>query len=145
MMKVEKGKKVKVEYEGSFDDGEVFDSSSHGDHSHPLEFTVGNNEVIKGFDEAVIGMKEGDKKIIIIEPEEAYGAYRKELTREIPREVLPKEKEPEVGMSLIIGSPGGQKVPVRITAVSRDKVVIDMNHPLAGKRLHFKIKVVEIE
>ncbi len=144
-MKVENGNKVKVEYDGSFDDGEIFDSSSHGDHSHPLEFIAGNGEVIKGFDKAVMGMKEREEKIFIIEPEEAYGNYRKELTRVISRDILPKEKELEVGMSLIIGSPDGRKIPVKITSISEDKVTIDMNHPLAGKRLHFKIKIVEIE
>lgn len=142
---IEKGNRVKVEYEGKFEDGEVFDSSTHGDHSHPLEFTVGSGEVIMGFDHAVEGMKEGDEKTFSIEPQEAYGERDPSLEREFPRSALPLDQKPEEGMMIVLGTPDGKKFPARISSVSEDKVKIDLNHPLAGKKLIFKIKVVEVE
>lgn len=140
---VKTGSKVSLDYEGKFDSGEIFDSSKHGDHSHPLEFEVGAGMVIPGFDKAVLGMKVGEEKEFTIPPAEAYGEYNPELTKEIPRNVLPKEQEPKEGMTLMVGTPQGQ-FPVRIAKVLDDRVIIDLNHPLAGKVLIFKIKVISI-
>lgn len=144
-MKVKKGDKVKIDYEGKFDSGEVFDSSMHGNHSHPLEFVVGQGMVIKGFDDAVLDMTEDEEKEFSIEPNEAYGERREELKQKVPRNVLPKEQEPKAGMTLVVGTPDGHQIPVQIVDVDKDNVTLDLNHPLAGKRLHFKIKLVEIE
>jgi len=132
---------VSLDYEGRLESGEVFDSSKHGDHSHPLEFQVGSGQVIPGFDSAVKGMKVGEEKEFKIIPSEAYGEYNPQLTKEIPRNTLPKEQEPKVGMTLLVGTPQGQ-FPVTITKVSNENVTIDLNHPLAGKTLIFKIKVI---
>ena len=140
---VRSGSKISVDYEGRLETGEVFDSSTHGDHSHPLEFEAGSNQVIPGFDNAVIGMKVGESKEFTISPDEAYGDINPALTKDVPRAALPKEQEPEVGMTLMVGTPQGQ-FPVRISKVSKDTVTIDMNHPLAGKTLIFKIKVLKI-
>lgn len=144
-MTVKKGDKVKVEYTGKLDDGSVFDSSKHGDHSHPLEFEVGSGMVIKGFDEAVIGMKEGEEKEFSVEPEEAYGERNPELIKKVPREHLPDDQEPEVGMNLMIETPEGQKFPSKIVEMDEENLTVDLNHPLAGKNLNFEIKVVDIE
>jgi len=144
-MQIEKGDKVTADYEGKLDNGEIFDSSSHGDHSHPLEFEVGSGKVMKGFDDAVMGMKEGEEKDFSLDPKEAYGERKEELQREIPRDQLPKEHEPKEGMMLMMGSPDGQQFPVRIAKVSDDIVTLDLNHPLAGKRLTFKITITKIE
>lgn len=144
-MKIKKGDKIKVDYEGRFESGEVFDSSKHGDHSHPLEFVAGSGQVIRGFDDAVIGMEKGQEKEFSIESKEAYGELNPELQREVPRTALPKEQEPKEGMVLILGSPDGRQFPVRITKVTKDSVTIDLNHPLAGKKLIFKIKIAEVE
>lgn len=144
-MTVKKGDKVKVDYEGRLEDGEVFDSSMHGDHSHPIEFEVGSGQVIKGFDEAVVGMEKGQEKEFEISPEEAYGQHNPDLQRDIPREVLPKDQEPKEGMVLMVGTPDGNQFPAKITGVENEKVTIDLNHPLAGKKLIFKIKVVEVQ
>lgn len=141
---VVKGSKLKVDYEGRFESGEIFDSSTHGDHSHPLEFTAGEGQVIGGFDKAIMGMKIGEEKEFSVEANEAYGEYREELTKEIPRNVLPKEQEPKEGMALIMQSPDGRQFPVKILKVTKDNVTLDLNHPLAGKKLIFKIKIVEI-
>ena len=143
-MKIKKGDKIKVDYEGSFDDGEVFDSSKHGDHSHPLEFEVGAGHVIKGFDEAVIGMKKNEEKKITIKPEEGYGERNEKLVREIPRKNLPQDREPKIGVMVNIDLQDGRQVPARIEKVSKEKITLDLNHPLAGKTLHFKIKVIGI-
>jgi len=143
-MKVKKGDKVKVEYEGKLENGEVFDSSNHGDHSHPLEFTVGDGMVIKGFDVAIEGMEVGEEKEITLKPEDAYGDKNPDLKKDFPRDMLPKEREPEKGMVLMMGTPDGRQIPVEIVDVDKDKIVVDLNHPLAGKTLIFKVKVVEI-
>ncbi len=144
-MKVAKGNKVKVEYEGKLEDGTVFDSSTHGDHSHPLEFVAGNGQVINGFEKAIEGMELGEEKEFKLSAEEAYGEIKDDLVQKIPREALPKDREPEKGMMLVLQSPDGRQFPVKIVEVSETEVTVDLNHPLAGKALIFKIKVVEIE
>lgn len=143
-MNVKKGHKVSVEYEGRLESGEVFDSSSHGDHSHPLEFEVGSGQVIKGFDDAVMDMKLNEEKEFKIKPEEAYGNQDSNLMKEIPRNVLPKDQNPEEGMSLVMKTKDGHQLQARIAKVTKDTVTLDMNHPLAGKTLIFKIKLVKI-
>lgn len=139
-MTVKKGNEVKVDYIGSFDDGTVFDKSESRE---PLEFEAGSGHVISGFDDAVIGMKKGQEKKIQIESKDAYGDVNPELLKNIPKSALPKEPEPKAGMMLAIGTPDGQQIPARITEVSDDDITIDLNHPLAGKRLNFLIKLVD--
>lgn len=139
---VAKGDKIKVDYTGTFDDGTVFDASEK--HGQPLEFEAGSGQVIKGFDDAVLGMNEGQEKKITITPAEAYGEVKAELNKKVPRKQLPQDQEPKVGMVLAVGLPNGQQFPARIVAVTADDVTIDLNHPLAGKTLHFRIKVAEI-
>src|SRR3989338_7720128 len=139
---IKKGNKVKIEYTGTFDDGIVFDASEK--HSQPLEFEVGSGQVIKGFDDAVVGMKKGEEKKIVIPPAEAYGEVKAELNKKVPRKQLPQDQEPKVGMVLAVGLPNGQQFPARIVAVTTEDVTINLNHPLAGKTLHFKIKVAEV-
>jgi len=142
-MTVEKGNKIKVEYEGKYEDGTMFDSSKA--HGQPLEFVVGSGMVVAGFDNAVVGMNEGDEKEFTIEPAEAYGEKREELQQKVPRDMLPKEQEPKVGMVLMVGTPDGRQAPVKILSVDDESITIDLNHPLAGKKLTFKIKVISIE
>ncbi len=141
---VKKGNKVKLDYEGSLDSGEIFDSSKHGDHSHPLEFEVGSGKVIPGFDKAVIGMKKDEEKTFVIEAKDAYGEPQKELIQDVPKSSLPQDQELKAGIILMAGTPDGNQFPVRIAEVGKDTVKIDLNHPLAGKNLHFKIKILEI-
>lgn len=143
-MAIKQGDKVSVEYEGKLDSGEVFDSSKHGDHSHPIEFVVGEHRVIKGFEEAVVGINEGEEKEISIKPEEAYGERKEELVREFDRKEIPLQQEPKAGMVLGFNMPQGGQFPATITKVTDDKITFDLNHPLAGKKLNFKIKVVKV-
>jgi peptidylprolyl isomerase len=141
-MKVEKGNIVKVEYEGKLQTGEVFDSSKK--HGQPLEFEAGAVQVIKGFDEAIIGMEVGEEKEITIKPEDAYGVKKDEMIKEFPKERLPKEREPKVGDILGMQLPTGQQMSAVIVEVTKDIVKLDLNHPLADKTLIFKIKIVDI-
>ena len=142
---VNRGSKVKLDYEGRLESGEIFDSSTHEDHSHPLEFEAGSGQVIKGFDDSVMGMKIGEEKEFSIEAKEAYGDYKPELKKDIPRSDLPKDQEPKPGMILMVGTPDGRQFPIKIAAVTDKTVTIDLNHPLAGKKLIFKIKIVDVE
>ena len=93
-MAIKKGDKVKIEYTGTLDDGTVFDSSEK--HGKPLEFEVGSGQVIKGFDNAVIGMKKGQEKEFKLKPEEAYGEPNPNLIRKIPKEQIPKHKQGKI-------------------------------------------------
>jgi len=145
-MAIKKGDKVKVNYEGRFDDkdGEIFDSSYHGNHTHPIEFEVGSGQVILGFDLAVKGKEKGDDIEITIKPEDGYGSIDPNLKREIPRKALPKDQEPKVGMTLVMKSDDGHQFPVKIIGVNKDKITVDLNHPLAGKTLYFKMNIVDV-
>jgi len=141
MTRVKNGDKIKVEYTGSLDNGTIFDSSEgHG----PLEFTVGSGQLIKGFDQAVLGMEKNEEKTVYIKMIDAYGEKNSLLLRKIPKNALPKEKEPQVGMILGLVRADGMQSEARIVEVSELEVTIDLNHPLAGKDLTFKIKVLEI-
>lgn len=143
-MKVIKGSKVTLSYEGTFDDGTIFDSSAHGDHEHPLTFEAGAGEVVPGFDSAVLGMEEGQEKKFTIPPKEAYGEHKPELEKEIPKKDMGLGQEPKEGMVLMMSTPQGQQIPLKITKVTKNSVTVDLNHPLAGKTLHFKIKIIKI-
>lgn len=137
------GDKVSIEYTGTLKDGTVFDSSKN--HESPLSFVVGSGQVIKGFDQAVRGMKIGDEKTFTVQPPEAYGEVDAKRIQKVPRSNFPADPEPKVGMGLIVGSPKGGRMRATIREVAADFVTLDMNHPLAGKALTFKIKVTSLE
>jgi FKBP-type peptidyl-prolyl cis-trans isomerase 2 len=141
IMPVKKGDKIKVDYTGTLDDGTVFDTSEG---KQPLEFTVGEGKIIKGFDNAVIGMEKGEEKEVKIESTDAYGDPNPDMLKKIPREKLPPEQEPKPGMVLALKTPDGRQFPAKIKEVTDTEITIDLNHPLAGKTLNFKIKVVDI-
>lgn len=141
-MAVGNGDKVKVEYKGTLDDGTVFDSSEA--HGEPLEFEVGTGQIIPGFEEAIMGMEEGEEKEFRLEPSEAYGEHNPQLVKAVPRDKMPLDEEPETGMMLLTELPNGAKIPAVITDLTKEEVTIDLNHPLAGKTLTFEIKVIGI-
>ena len=141
MAQAKAGDTVRVHYTGTFDDGAVFDSSLEG---QPLEFTVGEGDVIPGFEKAVDGMNEGETRTISIPPDEAYGTHRDDLVAVVGREQLPSEIEPAVGMVLEMSSEDGIVTNVTITEIGDDTVTLDANHELAGKKLNFEITLVEI-
>jgi peptidylprolyl isomerase len=141
MQEARNGNQVKVHYHGRLKDGTTFDTSAG---RSPLEFEVGAGQVIKGFDDGVLGMKEGEKKTIQIPVEEAYGEKSEDMIIEFPREQFPPDMQPEVGMQLNLRGQDGRNFPVVIADIKEDIVVLDGNHPLAGKDLIFDIEMVEI-
>ena len=141
-MSVSNGDTVKVEYTGKLSDGSVFDSSEGGD---PLEFTMGEGQLIPGFESAVEGMEVDEEKTVTISADDAYGQKNDDFIQDFPKESLPDEIPAEKGQQLQLQTQDGQAIPGLITNVSDDKITVDMNHPLAGKDLTFDIKVVEIQ
>lgn len=148
--RIENGDIISVDYIGKLEDGTLFDTSvkeaaieagiynQRRDYK-PLTFTVGAGQMIKGFDEGVVGMRVGEEKTLTIPPEEAYGEYREELAREIPVNAV--DFTPEVGMKLITDS----GLTGTITEVSENNFVVNFNHELAGKTLIFLVRIVSVE
>jgi peptidylprolyl isomerase len=141
-MQAKKGDTVRVHYTGKLVSGEQFDSSAGRE---PLEFEIGAGMMIKGFDDAVVGMAIGDKKTINIPAAEAYGERSEEMVIDFPRSNFPDDMTPEVGMQLMMNNSAGQQFPVTIVDVKEDVVMLDANHMLAGKELVFDIEMVEID
>jgi FKBP-type peptidyl-prolyl cis-trans isomerase 2 len=141
MQQAKKGDKVNVHYHGKLTDGSTFDSSEGRE---PLQFTVGEGQVIKGFDDAVLDMAAGDKKTVNIPVTDAYGERNDDMVMEYPVSEFPADMKPEVGMELQMGDNSGNIFPVVITEVLEDMVVLDANHPLAGQDLIFEIELVSI-
>ncbi len=142
MQQAKDGDKVKVHYHGKLRNGETFDSSEGRE---PLEFTVGEGNVIKGFDDGVRGMQVGDKKTVEINADDAYGQKDQKNVIEFPKDQFPPDMKPEVGMQLMLSSGEGHQFPVRVAEVKDDVVVLDANHPLAGQDLIFDIEMMEIK
>ncbi len=142
MQQAKSGDTVKVHYHGRLTDGTTFDSSEGRD---PLEFTVGNGDVIRGFDEGVSGMSIGDKKTVHIPADDAYGQKDDSRIVDFPKTNFPPDLKPEVGMQLNMTNGSGQVIPVVIVEVSEENVTLDANHPLAGQDLVFDIELVEIK
>ncbi|MDJ0509207.1 MAG: peptidylprolyl isomerase [Crocosphaera sp.] len=142
MVQAKLGDTVKVNYTGKLEDGTVFDSSVNRD---PLQFSLGEGQVIAGFEEAVVGMSPGDSKSVTIPSEQAYGSYQEELVIVVDEQQIPSELSVEVGQQLQMRHSSGQAVPVTVTNVADDKVTLDANHPLAGKDLTFEIELVTIQ
>lgn len=135
------GDKVRVHYTGRLDDGTIFDSSQGRD---PIEFTLGTQAVIPGFESAVVGLEVGESRTVVIGPEDAYGVYHDDRVAEVERSALPDDLTPEVGMVLRGQGQGGEML-VTIIDVSDDRVTLDGNHPLAGKQLTFDIELTGLD
>ena len=132
---------VKVHYTGKLDDGTVFDSSTGRE---PLQFTVGEHEVIPGFEEAVVGMNQSESKTVKVPADAAYGPRFDEMVLKVDRSRLPQDFEPQVGQQLQMKRSDGHTIIVTVSEVSESDVALDANHPLAGKDLVFDIELVEI-
>lgn len=142
MNKVKKGDTIKVHYTGSLSDGNVFDTSAGNE---PLEFTVGDQMVIFGFDNGVLDMQIGEQKRLEIPALEAYGEYNKDYLFEVPKEHFPEDMQDlTIGMQLQMVTEEGMQVPVEVVELKENIVVLDANHPLAGKDLIFDIELIEI-
>ena len=138
---IENGKKVKIHYTGTLNDGTQFDSSKGRD---PLEFEIGAGMVIAGFDAAVKVMEIGEVKTVTIPAAEAYGEAKDEMIMDIPKTQFPEDMKVELDMQLMMQTPSGQPVPVRVKEIKEEAIVIDANHQLAGKDLTFELELVEI-
>ena len=141
MQNVENGLFVSVAYTGTLENGEVFDTSEG---RRPLEFQTGTGQLIKGFEDAVMGMAVNEKKEFTLEPEEAYGLRDEDQVHAFPRSELPEGVTPKVGDTVTFSSPEGQQIPARLIEMDEENLTFDLNHPLAGKTLTFAIEVVGI-
>lgn len=140
-MAIQDGNTVRVHYTGTFSDGEVFDSSRERE---PLEFVVGEEALISGFEAALKGHEKGDRFSVTIPADEAYGEHLEELLMEVPRGEVPENIQPEVGMMLQIATDDGD-MEVQIVEINDDVLILDANHPLAGEDLTFDIEVIDVK
>lgn len=140
-MQAKKGDAVEVHYTGKLEDGSVFDTSVS---RAPLGFTLGDGNMIKGFDTAVHGMAIGDKKTVTIPAAEAYGERREDMMIDVPVAQVPADIQPEIGMTLQLQGGNGQPMPVVVVNIDEEKITLDANHQLAGKDLIFEIELVTI-
>lgn len=137
---IQAGDTISVHYTGRLDTGKIFDSSEG---RAPLKFTVGAGMLIKGFDQAVIGMKTGESKTFTIEPEQGYGPRNEEMFVEIPRHAIPDDLPLQPGIQVQLQSPEGHPMPATVAEIRDDAVKMDLNHFLAGETLEFDIAIVE--
>ena len=142
MSGIKSGDTVRIHYTGTLTDGTVFDSSDGGE---PLEFVVGSGQIISGLDTALPGMSAGESKTVEVPCDAAYGPINPALHQGVPRDAIPDDIALEVGMQLQMQTPEGQPMPVTVVSVSDEEVMLDANHPLAGKDLIFEFEVVSID
>ena len=141
MTKAKKGDTVKIHYTGRLQDDSEFDSSSGRE---PLQFSIGKGQVIPGFEDAVTGMKAGEKKTVEIPCDKAYGERDPSMVLVVDKQHVPAEINPEVGQRLEMGGPSGELIVVNVIEVNDENVTLDANPPLAGEDLIFDIELVEI-
>ena len=141
MGKAKEGDRVKVYFTGTLGDGTIF-GQTHED--EPVEFTIGEKSVLPKFEGAVIGMKEGENKAILIAPEDAYGSRDKERVFTVEKSEIPDHITPEIGKKIQVQTGSGEMAILTVLEVSEDKVTFDANDPLAGEELTFEIKLLEI-
>ncbi len=141
MARAKHGDTVKVHYTGKLEDGTVFDTSTK---RRPLEFTIGEGRIIRGFEQAVVGMKPGESKTTKVPVNNAYGPHREDLVMVVDRRKFPAHLKPELGRQLQVTQANGRTRRVKVVDVSESSVTLDANHPLAGEDLTFDIQLVEI-
>ncbi|NPA49579.1 MAG: peptidylprolyl isomerase [Thermodesulfobacteria bacterium] len=145
MRKVKLGDVVSIHCVGRLENGEVFESTEGGP---PFQFQVGSPEIIPGLSEAVIGMTEGEEKEVTLTPDKAFGERDERLVKVVPRAALSLDTEPQVGMmlNLVFNTEQGEvTLPATVTHVDEENITLDLNPPLAGQNVTFRIKVVEIQ
>ena len=141
MAQAKAGDTVRVHYEGQLSDGTIFDSSLERE---PIEFILGQDTVIPGFEQAVIGMEAGESKDVSIPPEDGFGEYSEDLVVNIEKSILPPDINPKLGMQLEVSSEEETPRVFTIADIAEDIITLDGNHPLAGKEIAFKIELLEI-
>ncbi len=141
MAKAKEGDRVKVYFTGTLEDETIF-GQTHED--EPFEFTIGEKSVLPKFEGAVIGMKEGENKTILIAPEDAYGPRDEKRVFTAEKSEIPDHITPEIGKKIQVQMGSGEMAILTVLEVSEDKVIFDANDPLAGEELTFEIKLLEI-
>jgi peptidylprolyl isomerase len=141
MRRVQKGHFVKVNYTGTLENGEVFDSTQS---CQPLEVEVGSGNVIKGFEDALIGMAQNEKKTFSLEPADAYGHRDDSLEQSFERSEIPADFQPKVGEVVGLQTEQGNQVLATVKHIDSEKLTVDLNHPLAGRSLTFEVEIGEI-
>jgi len=134
--------RIKILLEAKLEDGTVFDKT---DRSTPIEFTVGEGRMLPKIENAVNGMKAGEKKSIKLKPEEAFGKRREDLIKDVPRDAIALDREPKVGATLLLKTANGIAFSVTIVKVEKETLRIDLNHPLAGKNVIITIEVIAVD
>jgi len=134
------GDRISVNYTGKFETGEVFDSSEG---RTPLKFTVGTGQLIRGFDDAVVGMTAGEKKTVTVTPDNGYGERKEDFVVDMPRSNIPPDMQLTVGMQVQLVDQSGTPIPASVAEILDDVIKMDLNHPLSGKTLTFNIEIVE--
>ena len=142
MTQAKKGDQIEIHYTGRLADGSIFDSSVDRD---PLAFTLGQGQLIEGFEEAVYGMSQGDTKTVTIPPEKAYGERNDDMVLDVPRNQFPEDIDPVEGAQLQVQNENSEEILVFISKVTDDTVTLDANPPLAGKELTFDLELVSIK
>jgi FKBP-type peptidyl-prolyl cis-trans isomerase SlyD len=137
---IKNGSVVHFEYTLSNDNGEVI-QSTQGD---PVIYTHGKHEIIPGLEKALSGMEVNEEKHIRVEPEDAYGSVDPKGFKEVSKAEMPSS-DVEVGTPLSARGPQGEDVLIHVHEIKKETIVLDFNHPLAGKTLNFDVKVVDIE
>ncbi|MDC0714624.1 peptidylprolyl isomerase [Stigmatella sp. ncwal1] len=140
-MKVGKDRIVALEYKLHLGDGEVIDESEPG---QPLSYLHGGGQIVPGLEGALEGMGVGDAKKVVVNPAQGYGEHESAGLQEVPRSMFPPDSELRPGMRLAAQTDGGEVIPIGIREVKGDTVLVDLNHPLAGKTLHFDVTVRDI-
>lgn len=140
-MKISKGCVVGLEYKLHLGDGEIVDESEPGE---PLSYLHGEGQIVPGLEKELEGLGVGDSRKVVVSPENGYGEHDARGLQEVPRTAFPPDASIEVGETFGAHGPDGQPMPVTVRELKGDKVVIDLNHPLAGKTLHFDVTVREV-
>lgn len=140
-MEIEKHAVVTIDFELKDDDGNVIDASSGGE---PMLYLHGTSNIIEGLEKALAGKKAGDSLSIAIPPKEGYGVHDETRIQSVPRDMFEDQSLVKVGEQFMAEGPNGEHLTITITEVTDDKVVIDGNHPLAGKNLNFKIEIKDV-
>ncbi len=137
---IQSGSRVAFDYVLTVENKVVDSSQAKG----PLEYTQGDGKLIPGLTKQLEGMKKGDEKIVEVKPEEGYGNPDPAGIKEIPISSLPSDIKPEVGLILQTQDQSGRTFPAKITEIKKDSIIVDLNHPLAGKTLTFKVRIVSV-
>ena len=140
-MKVVKGSVVTVDYQLHLGDGKIVDASAEG---VPMSYIHGEGQIVPGLEQALQGLSSGDVRQVVISPEDGYGEHDARGLQEVPRSAFPTDMQPELGMQLMAQGPDGEAVPFTIRELKLETIVIDLNHPLAGKTLHFDVTIRDV-